>query len=289
MADFIAINEIENYIDSKYLDLTSLINKNKDDLVKLINSNNEITGMFPAKITDSGSSIITTTEEDGSNYAGGNARLKIWAEFTPDTNIPVHSALVEMMLDDTYTGSGSHSWDLKIIEKGSTQNVINATKSMLSTSDHYKDFVVSIPDRGFTYMLNEIALEAGKTYQVIGYNCSASSVALGYKIADLNQGCNMVIYENSRNEKWPLTNEKQFKSITLASSQNFTVKITKSSTAGWFKINSDSAISSTSHTTTLTKNTPMTITFGGNFTNNYDHLGNCYVELISSKSNFSIS
>lgn len=199
MADFIAINEIEDYINSKYLDLTSLINKNKNDLVELINSNNEITGMFPAKSNSSGASSITVVDKDGSNYAGGNTRLKIWAEFTPYTNIPVHSALVGMMLDNTYTGSGYHGWDLKIIEKGSTQDVINATKSMLDTGDHYNDYNVFIPTRGYTYMLNEIALEAGKTYQVIGYYCSASNVTIGYKIADPNQGCNMVIYENTDN------------------------------------------------------------------------------------------
>ena len=288
MADFIVVDEIKDYIDSKYLNLTSLMNKNKNDLVELINSNNEITGMFPAKSNSSGASAITVVDKDGSNSS--NKYFKIWAEFTPYTNIPVHSALVGMNLKDTYTGSGYHGWNLKIVEKDSTQDVINSTKDMLSTPDHYNDYVVSIPDRGYTYMLNEIALEAGKTYQMIGYDCSASNVTIGYKIADPNQGCNMVIYENTTNDTWPITGEKQFKSITLAASQNFTVKITKSSTDGWFKINSGSAISSMSYITSLTKNTPMTITFGGNFTTeNYSRLGNCYVELISSKSNFSIS
>lgn len=293
MADFIAINEIQDYIDSKYLNLTSLMNKNKNDLTELINSNNEITGMFPAKSNSSGASSLTVFDRDGSNYAvPSNTKFnyKVWAEFTPYTNIPVHSALVGMNLTDTYTGSGYHGWTLKIVEKNSTQAVINATKNMLSTSDHHDDYSISIPTRGYTYMLNEIAFEAGKTYQVLGYYCSASNVTIGYKIADPNQGCNMVVYENSNDRTWPITNDEQFKSITLAASQNFTVKITKSSTNGYFKINNGSMISATTYSTSLTKNTPMTITFGGEFTtNSYSRLGNCYVELIGSKSNFSIS
>lgn len=252
-------------------------------LNKLISST-EIYGKYPVLPSEDGCILIPITTESG--VSTNKSNVLGYGTFTPTLDIPVHGAIIQVDVD--WTSSSGSSSNIKIIRKGASSAEIDAANTLMVYNPTSNSGPT--PSAGIHYILNECVLEAGVTYEIVGFKATLSNLSVSYKLGDVSKGCEMIIYQNSdptsTSKYLALTNTSNVQNIYLSTTGNFTVKLRFKGNSTLLKatVNGTDYPLSSSNTeeivaVPLNASTPLTITIASSSTSSV-RLYYAYLELI---------